>query len=350
MTRSNRPRGKLWHWLLGSAAAAAIGVTLVAILPAPSGPAEQRTAVAPPPATAAPATTPPTATPTRATVPRAASPAAPTTTRPTAPSTTAPLRWSKTAYAVTYGGRARSYLVARPTTTTAAKLPVLMVLHGRDVSPQYELKRTNFIGVTGPAILVYPAGYGQSWNAGACCPPAQKAGIDDVGFLSTVIDQVVRGQPQADASRVFLAGYSNGGKMALTLACHDATAFTAVAVFGATSVASCPSPGPVSVMEVAAVGDPEVTIGPGGKPQVINGFVTPTVTGQIAMYRAADGCTAQRRAAAQHLVTVTTWSTCAGGRQVAMAVYQGGSHAWPPTVRDTPGAAQIMWDFFTQQV
>ena len=40
-------------------------------------------------------------------------------------------------------------------------------------------------------IAVYPQGYGNTWNSGPrCCSPANRDGIDDVGFLTAVIDEV----------------------------------------------------------------------------------------------------------------------------------------------------------------
>ena len=39
-------------------------------------------------------------------------------------------------------------------------------------------------------ITVYPDGYQNSWNVGTCCGPARAAQIDDVNFVSQLIDQL----------------------------------------------------------------------------------------------------------------------------------------------------------------
>lgn len=39
-------------------------------------------------------------------------------------------------------------------------------------------------------ITVYPDGYLNSWNVGTCCAGARAANIDDVGFVSQLIDQL----------------------------------------------------------------------------------------------------------------------------------------------------------------
>ncbi len=250
--------------------------------------------------------------------------------------------WVTTQENVTVGGLARTYLVVRPRLTSSQPLPVLMVLHGRDVTPQFEEHRTGFPGVTGPAILVYPAGYGESWNAGLCCSTAYNDHVDDVAFLTEVLHDVLRDQPDANGKEVYLAGYSNGGRMALTLACDDGQLFAGVSVYGATASEPCPNPRPTSVLVVASTGDPELTIGPGGTPQTASGYQQPTVVGQVADYRATDSCGTTSSSVTTGAVTVTTWE-CADHRKVGLALYQGGSHTWPAGSGTTPSAEAVMW-------
>src|SRR5438105_1459978 len=137
---------------------------------------------------------------------------APTTTSSTAPPATTPTTtaapagsWVKTSVDLTVGGLARRYLVVRPSVTTGAALPVVVVLHGRWVTPELEVTRTAFPSVTGAAILVYPAASGDdhSWNGGACCGSSHDRGIDDVAFVATVIQRVLRDQPDASAAHVY---------------------------------------------------------------------------------------------------------------------------------------------------
>eukprot|EP00966_Prymnesium_polylepis_P091210 2111027-Prymnesium_polylepis.1 len=59
----------------------------------------------------------------------------------------------------------------------------------------------------------------RSWNAGTCCGTAFVNGVDDVGFLSTVVDDLL-GRFPIDRDAVFLSGSSNGGSMALRGACE----------------------------------------------------------------------------------------------------------------------------------
>jgi polyhydroxybutyrate depolymerase len=221
-----------------------------------------------------------------------------------------------------------------------------VVLHGRHVTPQVEESRMDFRDVAGPAILVYPAGYGESWNAGLCCSVAFDRHVDDVGFLTTVVHQVLKAEPGADAGAVYLAGYSNGGRMALRLACSDAPLFAGVAVYAATASYPCDQVDPTSVLMMASTGDPDVTVGPGGRPHTIGTFVQPTVTAQAGIYRKADGCSTAAITDVRGTMTQTTWSSCSEHQGVSLAVYRGGGHAWPAGCGTTPSGQAVMWAWF----
>ncbi|MGH9093734.1 MAG: alpha/beta hydrolase family esterase [Acidimicrobiales bacterium] len=260
------------------------------------------------------------------------------------PGVAKPTAWVTTTASLDSGGRARTYVVARPAQVTAQRLPVLLFLHGRDVTPEQELQRDGFEAVVGRAILVYPAGFGQSWNAGACCGVAQAQGVDDVAYLTAVVQRVLATQPDSAPGQVYLAGYSNGGKMAYRLSCADPRLFAAVAVYAATETSACAPRPVVSFLLVASTADPDLTMGPGGAPQAAAGFVEPTVTAETAAYRRADGC----GAASGHQVVVgsvgvTTWSACQAGTRVAQVLYPGGNHAWPGGGGATPAGAALIW-------
>jgi polyhydroxybutyrate depolymerase len=214
------------------------------------------------------------------------------------------------------------------------------------VTVEHEQQRSGFLDVTGPAIVVYPAGVGQSWNAGHCCGPANEADVDDVGFLTAVMHQVVTSQPDAAADQVYLAGYSNGGKMALRMACANPQLLAGVAVYGAVDALGCQRPAPLSLLEIASTGDPEVTIGPGGPQHVVHGYLEPTVFDQVAQYRQANGCGEQVTTGVDGTLTSTTWVGCRRGRRVGLAVYQGGGHGWPTGDATTPSAEDVIWRFF----
>jgi len=107
-------------------------------------------------------------------------------------------------------------------------------------------------------LVVYPNGitlfgWFQHWNAGHCCGRAMKDQVDDVGFISTVIEEVRR-DFRVDPSRIYMVGYSNGGMLAYLFAAQEPETLAAVAVIGAT-IGSSPSPS-----------QPEVRIPPARRP------------------------------------------------------------------------------------
>jgi len=61
--------------------------------------------------------------------------------------------------------------------------------------------------------LVAPEGVDSSFNAPHCCGTAKEQGIDDVGFIDSVVAELVA-EGLADARAVSVTGFSNGGFMA----------------------------------------------------------------------------------------------------------------------------------------
>ena len=263
-------------------------------------------------------------------------PAAQAVVRATPAVTIARVDWATTTVSIVVDGLTRSYLVVRPATGVTARLPVLVELHGCCTTPAYELQRAGFRAVTGPAILVYPAGYRQRWNAGACCGLTE---VDDVKFITEVVQQVLARQRGADPDRVYLVGYSNGGRMAYRMACAKPELFAGVAVFAAVNAKACPHPAPVSLMVSAGTADPELTASASGVRHSVDGYLEPTVDEQVAFYRQADGCRGNPVTTVAGNLISLKWTACASGATVQLSWYAGGKHTWPP------GLAGVMWTF-----
>lgn len=124
---------------------------------------------------------------------------------------------------LTHGGRERSfgyYLPARQPPT--AEHPLVLVLHGMTMTGRI------MAYVTAPdlrprakaaqAILVFPTALRGSWNDRMGDGPPDGEAADDAGFLVTLVDHFVRNF-NADPDRVSVIGLSQGGTMALRLAC-----------------------------------------------------------------------------------------------------------------------------------
>lgn len=257
------------------------------------------------------------------------------------------------------GGMTRSYLGVQASHPSGRALPLVVVLHGSNVTPGLEEQRTGFypLGTEGRAVLVYPTGYAETWNAGQhCCGLAEAHGVDDVAFVQAVVADAMR-HYRVDPHRVYLVGYSNGGKMALRIACSDPSSFAAVATYGAVPLIACTTGTPVPVLLAASTGDAEVPYS-GARPMAIAGALLRPVTQVVPTLVSRNGCSAAHHylTEGRGAVSVATWSTCRSGQPVQLVTYLGGSHSWPgsTSAAAVPFAAVVavpvqglMWQFLS---
>jgi polyhydroxybutyrate depolymerase len=253
---------------------------------------------------------------------------------------------------LTIGGTRRSYLVVTPADQHAA-LPLLVILHGRMVTVQLEETRTDFLPLAqqGEAVLVYPVGYGQSWNAGGCCGDAGAAHADDSAFLAAVIGDVAS-HFSVDDSRVYLAGYSNGARMAFAAVCAHPSLFAAFAVYGGVPTQPCGDTSiAVSAWISASTADAELsTTNP-------TQTTTQVIESLVTRWRVRDGCGAASTSTTIAPARLTLWANCRNGSAVESVLYSGGNHNWPrATAVDLPSitavgthaaAATLMWAFLS---
>lgn len=139
------------------------------------------------------------------------------------------------------GGRRRRYLLVRPP-DVEPDATLVLVLHG---SNQTGRRIRSFSGGTFDdlaarhgAVVVYPDAWRGLWNDArrATGGRARAEGVDDVAFLTALADHVQR--QLGLTQRPVVAGYSNGGQMAIRLLHEVPELLTAVALIGATQPAA----------------------------------------------------------------------------------------------------------------
>jgi polyhydroxybutyrate depolymerase len=258
------------------------------------------------------------------------------------PATSVKVATSTKTYSLTAGGLKRSYEVIAPVTALPKSAPVIVMLSGIRSTVAQEISRDRLVNYAAAdqAEIVYPVAFDESWNAIGCCGKAAAEKVNDLAFLKALVATV---NPN-HARRIYVVGYSNGTRMAYRVVCDDPTLFDGYAMVKGLPTAGCAIRKPVNIVQMASVDDPEVPYKPGDK-----GSTTQVpVTTLAARLHAADGCPATRAVTHSGTVTLTTWSGCADGTRLALAVWAGGVHSFPRPPASVPAAAQVLWSFFTK--
>jgi polyhydroxybutyrate depolymerase len=224
------------------------------------------------------------------------------------------------------GGVTRQWRLTVPDRLPEGPVPVVVSFHGYGQSAAQQDTMTGLPAATRAAgvVLLTPEGVAARWNF----PRRAAIGPDDVAFtralLATVPAAVCR-----PAGTVLVTGISDGGDMAVAVACAAPSAVTAVVAVAPSVTPSCPAL-PPTVVEVHGTADPIVPFGGGGgdRPPPFQDTEARSATARAANWAATEGCgtTATTTRPAADLVAVR-WS-CAG-RSVELLEVVGGGHTWP---------------------
>jgi polyhydroxybutyrate depolymerase len=249
-------------------------------------------------------------------------------------------------------GLERSYRAYRPPDLTDPA-PLVLVLHGGGGSAaQAEVtfgwtelaQREGF-------VVVHPEGVRRTWNTdGGCCGRAAAQDVDDVAFLTEVVEAIAR-RVTVDPDRVFVTGMSNGAMMSYTLACAT-DVFAAIAPVAGTMLVDCREPSPVSVFHLHGTADTSVRMDgeAGAGPASVDG---PPIADVVDFWRRVDGCLEPSEVSAGPVLRSV--SGCDGGRSVELVTVEGAGHQWPGAEVSRPAAdapfpdldaSEDIWRFF----
>lgn len=193
------------------------------------------------------------------------------------------------------------------------------------------------------------SGGDQFWNATNACCDFGGTQVDDSAYLAKVI-RTVEEQYAVDPERVYVIGHSNGGFMALRMACDHADLVAAVVSIAgeqAQDPALCKPSRPVSVLQVQGDADQTIRFTGGSNG---SGRTYPGAQATVDAWRALDGCTAEPTAGAPldldtirpgAETTVATTSGCEDGTEVALWTIDGGRHV--PTWSADAGETIVGW-------
>lgn len=266
-------------------------------------------------------------------------------------------------------GKERPAQVQIPANYTPTKrYPVIVVLHGYLTSGKIE---SLYLGLDrrvdeSQYILVMPDGTPNAngvrfWNATpACCAESAKvddnAGvdysqIDDVAYIRGLIEEAAATY-SIDTSRISLFGHSNGGFMALRMACEASDIVASViSLAGSTfkEATSCtPATHPVNILALHGDADEAILYGGG----TFEGSSYPSATETVSRFAQLAGCNSGNTIASENLdidgsiagaeTTVLSYTDCSEGVDVELWSIVGGSHTPLPW---TAGAVESFVDW-----
>lgn len=248
-------------------------------------------------------------------------------------------------WTLTVGSMQRTAHVHVPASYDPTKpTPLVINVHGLTSYADQQAQLSHAIAKSDAAsfVVIHPEGTGtpRSWNAGACCAPASTEGVDDLGFISALVDEAAT-RLCIDPSRVYLMGLSNGGHMAYASACQLADKFAAVAsVAGILHQSSCNPARPVPLFQVHGNSDPIVAYSGGSS--------------SVSTWKTKNGCTSSSTTYQNGAASCTTHTGCTAGADVVFCTINGGGHQWPGgdalpflgTKSDDLIATDAIWDFF----
>jgi poly(3-hydroxybutyrate) depolymerase/surface polysaccharide O-acyltransferase-like enzyme len=237
------------------------------------------------------------------------------------------------------GDMTRSYTVITPARKAlSSSAPIIMVLSGLNAEQDQEINRDGLLpyAQAGDAELVYPLAYRESWNAIGCCSWASQAKVNDTGFIKALVKKVDPGNTRP----IYLMGYSNGGRLAYTIACTDPLLFDGIAAVKADPMKWCDIQVPQKILQIASTDDTDVPYTTGERG---NFREVPAALVQDTMLKTADRCSTKSQSSSQGNMTLTTWADCTGGSSVSFAVYTAGVHSYPRPPVSYPSASQVIW-------
>lgn len=263
-------------------------------------------------------------------------------------------RFGTASHDLAFRGNDRSYLLHVPKTRPRRLLqpeafPLILLLHGSGADGETIRKQSNFDSLAEiyHAVVAYPNGssglfgVGSDWNAGECCGAAARDRVDDVAFLEAVIADISAHIP-IDARRIYVAGFSDGGRMAYHFACAASQKVAAVGVVSGSLVdAHCRPALPVAMVVVHGTADADVPMSDSAltappSPPARDLWSLPPA---VKFWAVQNRCDVPKSRLLAPTVTKLVFRSCLGADLVLYTI-AGGTHSWPGGNRDGANGAE----------
>lgn len=263
-------------------------------------------------------------------------------------------------------GAERSYLTYTPR-SLKGPAPLILMLHGGGGNSENGMTMSGFntLAEREGFVAVYPEGSGKrrfkTWNAGHCCAYALEERVDDVGFISDLIDRLVA-EGVADPSRVYVTGMSNGAMMTYRIGRELPHKVAAIApVVGAMFGDEVTAGSPVAALIITGEQDTRVPASGGngsgrGLRSAPNDRPYAPADQALSYWLKSNACSGQAQAVSTPAYTLRQGTGCKAST-LWYSLPEGG-HAWPGGGRgtrrgDAPvenfDASTLIWEFFSAQ-
>jgi polyhydroxybutyrate depolymerase len=251
-------------------------------------------------------------------------------------------------------------------------VPLMLALHGvledaTSMRKRVTRGRLDALADRYGFVVAYPSAWGRVWNLGEGLGADRLVPKrDDLAFLRRAIAEAGK-RATIDPDRVFVAGYSMGGMVGLSLACKTPGLVRAVAVVASALPEmlrdDCRAHPPEGVLVINGTADDVVPFA--GGPVISGPLARMQLMGwerALSFFTRVNGCTgaAQEKTwdekSDRTVVTRRGWYNCRRGAVEGYRV-EGGGHRWPAggpilpvtgaTTYEIDGAAAV-WGFFSR--
>lgn len=236
------------------------------------------------------------------------------------------------AQTLSWQGVDRKVLVIRPDPAPTRAVPALVLLHYDGGTPTLmaNLTRVADLVANEGLIAVVPAADRYHWSDD---PANSRDQTDDVGFLSSLVDTETTKYP-INPAKIAVAGYSNGGFMALRMACERPDLFSAAAAVAAemrTSVSNvCHPERPLPVLFILGTDDKVV-------PYDKTYITMAGAQGSFDFWSNLHNCDSNKTTTSNlpapnkdgTTITLQQSSGCRSGGEIDLYTVDGGGHTWP---------------------
>jgi len=259
-------------------------------------------------------------------------------------------------------GQLRTYLLNLPPNYGEGNtFPLVVALHGTGGSAEQSERDYRLTSKSDMYnyVIVYPEGIPRpgplkirTWNAGECCDYAVANNIDDVEYIATLMDYLIK-RYKIDPNKVFVTGMSNGAMMAYRLACELPRRIKAIAPVSGTLMTKLPCASKsMPILHIHSELD-EVVPYNGGIG--LGGYNFHSVDSTLRVMADINRCPISPRIIEEYNdFTYRKW-VCQDDIVIESYLTKDGGHSWPGGLKpraaaDEPSkaidATQLIFDFF----